>query len=86
MQKSEIMREILAYLADHPDAQDTLAGIFEWWLLERKITYQMTPVKEALAELANKGLVLEVSGADSQIHYRVNRHKLSEIRSMLNPD
>jgi len=33
------MREILAYLADHPDAQDTLAGIFEWWLLERKITY-----------------------------------------------
>jgi len=46
----------------------------------------MTPVKEALAELANKGLVLEVSGADSQIHYRVNRHKLSEIRSMLNPD
>jgi hypothetical protein len=32
MLKTEIAREILAYLLDHPDAQDTLDGISQWWV------------------------------------------------------
>lgn len=36
-----IMQEILAYLSEHPDAEDTLAGIAEWWLLKQKVRHKM---------------------------------------------
>jgi len=75
--------EILAYLFENPDAQDTLEGIMEWWLLEQKIKRQTAKVKEALAELVAKGLVVERQGKDARTHYRINRRKLREIRALL---
>jgi hypothetical protein len=81
--KAQIAHEILAYLAEHPDAQDTLDGIVEWWLLERKTIYQKKIIKEALAELVEEGLLLEAHGEDSRVHYRVNQIKSEEIRSFL---
>lgn len=82
-EKLPVAREILAYLAEHPDAQDTVEGIVEWWLLEQKIKRHTAQVKEALAELVAKGLVLERKGKDARIHYRVNRRKSGEIRALL---
>jgi hypothetical protein len=67
---------------DHPDAQDTLEGVVEWWLLERKIKNQTDLAKEALAELVHKALVLEVSVGDSST-YRMNRSRYEEIRAFL---
>lgn len=81
--KAQIAREILAYLTDHPDAQDTLDGIIEWWLLDRKIIYQRKIVQEVLAELVDKGLLLEVPAGDSRTHYRVNQIKSEEILAFL---
>jgi len=81
--KSEIAHELLAYLAEHPDAQDTLDGIVQWWLLEQKIKYQRNLVKEALAELVDKGLLIESKGCDSQVHYRTNKNRDKEIRKFL---
>ena len=83
MQKPEIAREILAYLIDHPEAQDTLDGVVQWWLLEREIKYQIDKVREALIELVGKGLVLERKDGRMRNHYGVNPHKVEEIRSML---
>lgn len=60
-----------------------LEGIVEWWLLERKIKRQTANVKEALAELVAKGLVLEYKGVDSQTHYRINQDKYGEIQALL---
>jgi hypothetical protein len=31
MNKAQISNEILAYLVEYPQAQDTLEGIVEWW-------------------------------------------------------
>ncbi len=81
--KSSIAHEILSYLAEHPQAQDTLDGIVQWWLLDRKIKNQMTNVKEVLAELVAKGLVLEYKRRDLQSHYRINQHKSEDIHSLL---
>jgi hypothetical protein len=78
--KSEISRKILSYLEQHPDAQDTFQGIMEWWLEEQTIRYQMTAVKEALAELVHKGLVLEVKGRDERTRYRLNQSNGEEIK------
>ena len=80
--KSQIGNEILAYMVDHPKAQDTLEGIVEWWLLERKIKYETARVQEALSELVVRGLILKKKGSNSRIHYRINLSKYKEIQEL----
>ena len=73
----------MAYLAEHPDAQDTLDGIIEWWLLEQKIRRQAALVQEALTDLVAKGLVLKDQGKDSRVHYRINPRNVGKIKVFL---
>ena len=80
---SQVSHDILAYLAGHPDAQDTFEGITDWWLLERRIELQKDLVKQALSQLTRNGLILERKGRDTTIRYRVNKSKLGEIRKKL---
>lgn len=82
-EKSQIGYEILAHLVEHPEARDTLDGILEWWLLERKIEHGIARVKEALAELVSKGLILDNEGRDSRVHYRLNQSKYKEILTLI---
>ena len=82
-QQSQIARDVLAYLSENPDAQDTLAGIVEWWLLEAQIKYRTESVKRALAQLVEEGLIIEKAGKDSQPHYRINANKSQEIIALL---
>ena len=81
--KGQIAHEILAYLAEHPEAQDTLDGIVRWWLLEQKIKYQTNLVRDVLAELVSKGLLVEYTTRDSLIHYRTNDARREEISRLL---
>ena len=81
--RSHVALQILDYLRSHPDAQDTLAGIAEWWLPEGNIKTQLKTVAEALAELVAKDLVIQRKSKDDQIHYRINQKKLPEIESLL---
>jgi hypothetical protein len=81
--KSTIAHEILAYLIDNPGARDTLDGIMKWWLLDRKIRYQMTLVEKALDELVDQELVIEEKKMDSTNIYRVNNHRLGEIEGRI---
>ena len=74
---------ILDYLLKHPDAQDTLAGIAEWWLQETQANTRTAIVKQALHELVVKGLVLERKGRDLQTHYRINSDRLKEIEMLI---
>jgi hypothetical protein len=81
--KSHIAVEILSYLEENPEAQDTLDGVIQWWLLERKIRYQITLVKEALSQLVKEGWVLEKESLDSPTRYQVNQQRREEIRTLL---
>ena len=81
--QSDVARAILEYLWKHPDAQDTLAGISQWWLREENLKTPTTTVSDALSGLAAKGLVLARKGKDSQTHYRINRRKLQQVRAFL---
>ena len=74
--------QILSYLIEHPEAQDTLEGIAEWWLLERAIKSQETQIVKAVAELVAKGFIIEHKGRDSQTHYRINQAKYREIQEL----
>jgi len=75
--------QILAYLIEHPEAQDTVEGIVEWWLLERAIKFQKTKIINVLSELVAKGLILEHKGRDFQTHYRINQNKYEEIQKLI---
>jgi hypothetical protein len=86
VKRSIVARAILDYLRKHPDAQDTVDGITEWWLPEEKIKSGAAIVREALNGLVEEGLVLERKGKDSQIHYRINRRKAKEIAALLKLD
>ncbi len=83
MENSALEREILSYLIENPDAQDTLEGIAHWWLLDRAIRAQAGKVEEALERLLRQGLIVKVENADSQVQYRINQQRLDEILASL---
>ena len=81
--ENEITQEILGYLVNHPQAQDTLEGIIHFWLLEQKIKYQTKMVKEAIEELVESGLILERKIGSSETHYRINNEEFERIKEIL---
>jgi uncharacterized protein YpiB (UPF0302 family) len=81
--KSRITRDVLSYLIAHQDAQDTLEGIVEWWLVEQRIKQQTAKVKEVLDYLVEGKYLLESTGMDSRIRYRINHSKRNEIFSLI---
>jgi len=79
----ELAHEILQYLIDNPNAQDTVEGITTWWLLVRTIKHQTALVKEALAMLVRDGLVIAQEGGDSRTYYKLNLRRRKRIVSLL---
>lgn len=74
---------ILGYLIENPNAQDTLEGIVEWWLLDRYTRWNAARVRKALEELVIAGLVLERRGKGSRVYYKINPKKVKEISALL---
>ncbi len=81
--QSDIAKEILNYLSRNPEANDTLEGITEWWLLSRKVSFEMRRVKTAISNLIKDGWIIETRGKNSSVHYRLNPKKRAEINRCL---
>lgn len=81
--QAQIRRDVLSYLIDNRDAQDTLEGIVEWWLLERKIKHESLEVKKAIDDLAARKMIIQRKTRDARTHYRVNHRKQKEILALL---
>lgn len=79
----ETAHKILAYLMDNPNAQDTLEGILDWWLLQQDLQRNIALVRKALDELLDKKFLLERKGNDKQKYYQVNHEKLTEIATLI---
>ena len=82
---SDIGREILAYLLEHPNAQDTREGIYHWWLAERGIVCDAVAVQPAIDRLVRRALLVETHASDGRVHYRLNAARRDEIATMLAP-
>ncbi len=61
--------EILRYLLAHPEAQDTIDGIADWWLTERRVRQGIAEVEVALCHLVDRGLVDVDVREDGKRHY-----------------
>ena len=75
--------EVLAYLLQHPQAQDTLEGIAEWWLLEQRIRYTLADVEPALCQLVENEFLIARQCVNGRTYYGLNRDKEREIRRYL---
>jgi hypothetical protein len=71
----ELAEAILAYLAEHPAAMDTVAGIAEWWLMRQRVRVEVERVERVLRRQAEDG-VLETLGAGSSRRYRLRPRAL----------
>lgn len=79
----QIAYHILDYLAENPDAQDTLKGISEWWLSGQPGRHNAAAVEESVARLVTDGLVIASAREGTQTYYKVNRQRLEEIKALL---
>ena len=81
--RAEISHTLLSYLFENTAASDTLEGIVEWWLLDRRLRNEITAVKQILDDFVAKQLIVESEAGDGRIHYRINRRKRKQIRALL---
>jgi hypothetical protein len=79
----ETSHKILAYLMNNPDAQDTLKGIVDWWLLQQDLRWNVALIRKAVDGLIHKGFLLERLGNSKTKYYRVNRGRLPEISALI---
>ncbi len=83
LEKEEIARAVLGYLARNPKAQDTLPGIVEWWFLDHQIRTRTAQVRMVIDQLVADRLILKRKGADLQTHYRINPKRHRRIAALL---
>lgn len=79
----ETSHKILGYLMDNPEAQDTLDGIVQWWLLQQDIKRNVALIRKTVEDLLYRGFILERQGNDSRKYYRVNHERLPEISAFI---
>lgn len=83
MGESIIARQILAYLVKHPDAQDTLEGIMQWWLVHQEVHYRRELILKALDDLVQKELIIMRTPDSSSPRYQANWNRAAEIGNLL---
>lgn len=68
--ESDLRRAILGYLAENPDAMDTLEGIARWWVPRQRIQVSVAACARVLEQLVEQGLVEEVGPGEPK-RYRL---------------
>lgn len=81
--QQNLSQAILRYLVRHPNAQDTLEGISEWWILEDRIIQKYAEVQEALTFLVGQGFVLEKRIPNAGVFYCLNIEKKRQIEKLV---
>jgi hypothetical protein len=81
--ESFLSHEVLNYLLQHPEAQDTIEGIAEWWLLQQRICNVVGNLELAIEDMVKKGFLLASEREDGRLCYRLNRDREREIRGHL---
>jgi hypothetical protein len=70
--EEEVAEAILQYLAERPEAMDTLDGIAEWWVRRQRLRVEIQRVARVLGRLTEDGL-LECLGSGPDRRYRLRR-------------
>jgi hypothetical protein len=79
----ELACAILRYLETYPEAKDTLEGIAQWWLWLELTEPVLKDVKQAVALLVSRGLILETRREGVPAYYQISCAKGDEISRIL---
>ncbi|HEY9132664.1 MAG TPA: hypothetical protein VIM98_12975 [Dyella sp.] len=71
--KSEVEHAVLAYLAQHPDAADTLDGIVNWWLPQQRYEIERRRIEKVLVSLVERGQLRRDRLPGGAVLYALNR-------------
>jgi len=74
-----VVRQLARYLAEHPEAKDTIEGIRRWWLPEGH-GHGADEVQEALDQLVGRGWVVERAVPPHRRLYGANPGRVAELR------
>jgi len=77
-----VIRGILQYLVEHPDAKDTIEGILKWWLPDGH-RWGRGEVQKALDLLVSKAWLTKRVTIPTKEVYGINKDRTQEIRSFL---
>ncbi|HTK87316.1 MAG TPA: hypothetical protein VL329_06270 [Nitrospiraceae bacterium] len=76
-----VIRDILHYLLEHPDAKDTRDGILRWWIPQRASEPDMSVVQDALDALVSKEWMSRRETVPDRVIYSMNKDHLEDIRT-----
>lgn len=62
--EDELADIVLGYLAEHPDASDTLEGIAEWWIMRQRTRVEVTKLAKVLRHLTESSLLEKIEEGD----------------------
>jgi hypothetical protein len=79
----EVIRGILQYLIEHPDAKDTVEGVLKWWVPETFGKRGLAESEKALDILSSRGWLTVRKVSPAQKIYGVNKKFMKEIRIFL---
>ena len=74
-------REILRYLREHPEAQDTVEGIMVWWVSEQRDQTLAAPCPEVASRVSGPRLSRKAHSSRGRIFYRLNSSRVPPIGS-----
>ena len=63
---------MIGYLAEHPQAMDTVQGIAEWWVARQQVQVDVEALARVLQRLVDEGLIEKVDSANGPL-YRLSR-------------
>jgi hypothetical protein len=69
--EKRLMSSILEYLAEHPNAMDSMEGIAKFWIMRNAVRVEFNKLKQVLFRLVERG-VLEQVESGSNILFRIN--------------
>ena len=72
--QTDVVRLIRNYLKEHPQSEDTINGIVQWWIKQQMFADSVVAVDNALKILEKQNEVCSIKRND-EIYYRLTKSK-----------
>jgi hypothetical protein len=79
----QVIRGILQYLVEHPDAKDTPEGIYKWWLPESYREQGQEKLEETLDFLGSRRWLSIRRTSQQKKLYGLNKNFMEQIKNYL---
>lgn len=70
--EADLAHCVLDYLAEHPQATDTLEGIAEWWVMREQVRVDVKLLERVLHRLTEQGFLEEIHGG-AQVRFSLKK-------------